>query len=301
MKTTLLTIGTVLILLSCNTNWIDNSNQDTVEQLIEKQQLFKALELVNEKIKTSNEDPDLYFLRGTIKTKLYNFTGAIEDYHTANMNSMKTIYMFNKGAVFSEMGKYDQAEVEFNSIAKFMDENVHFYIELAKLEARKGNFENGKIYLTRANQLEPNLQDTFYAGIYLLLLEKKYADVIDIVDNYEGSLGDSYLGYLRARALYETEEYTAALDQIISSYQILPDPKYLVLKAQILNKKGQAEKAIAMLKNVTKKYGNFGEAYYCLATIYLEREDQKMACHFKRMSEINGNNRVSFLKFKKCL
>lgn len=165
---------------------------------------------------------------------------------------------YNYGAVLQQLGRFDEAEKEYQATLRIDPSYMKVYVNMASLLMSKSKLDEAKKYYDRAIQLDPNSGEV-HAGYAYLLERLGRAD--------------------EARAEYEnairfTPKKSAA--RLFYTY------------GAFLDKRGELDAAIAQYQSALEVDPNLADAHSELATALLTKGDsQKAEAHYLEAARLD--------------
>jgi tetratricopeptide (TPR) repeat protein len=165
---------------------------------------------------------------------------------------------YNYGAVLQQLGRFDEAEKEYQATLRIDSSYMKVYVNMASLLMSKSKLDEAKKYYDRAIQLDPNSGEV-HAGYAYLLERLGRAD--------------------EARAEYEnairvTPKKSAA--RLFYTY------------GAFLDKRGELDGAIAQYRSALEVDPNLADAHSELATALLTKGDsQKAEAHYLEAARLD--------------
>ena len=120
----------------------------------------------------------LYFYRAVSKTKMNNYSAAIEDYNAAiKANPYKSKYIYHRALAYFQTANYKNAEIDFQKSLTIDGENADIYLKLGFLKQQQNDLRGAIKDYSKAIKLNPNLADSYYyrGVIYLQVLSRDKA------------------------------------------------------------------------------------------------------------------------------
>lgn len=177
------------------------------------------------------------------------------------INSEEPVYYLNRGVIYSELKKYDLAEIDFDTAISIDPENYEVYSSKASLyiDASKDlNNENGEKYKEMAIEaikkaLDLNAEDKYNLKRLLSLLREKFveSDEIETQEPREEIVGalsfriDERLGDIS----FENEDYVDAITHYTDALTIYNTPSFDTIKNNIIT----IEKLCEKIRNCREK------------------------------------------------
>lgn len=135
---------------------VRNSNSDSNNNGIPT-----TLEEADESIAANPQNPQTWYVRGVIQqTELGDLEGSVASYTKAiELNPIFLSALFNRGLALRELGRLDEAKVDFTRIVGLKrGEAPRALFNLGLIAIDQGNPELGERYLQRAYEQDPSLR-----------------------------------------------------------------------------------------------------------------------------------------------
>lgn len=136
----------------------------------------KSIECLNTAIEI-NEFPQLtailYFYRAVSKSKMNNYTEAINDYTKAiSENPRKSKYIYHRGLAYFKTGAYEDARKDFETTLSMDGANADIYVKLGFLKQQDNELKAAIQDYSKAIELNPKFATPYYYRglIYLQVL-----------------------------------------------------------------------------------------------------------------------------------
>jgi len=120
-----------------------------------------TLEAADEAIQANPQNPQSWYVKGVIQqTELGDSAGAVESYNRAlELNPIYVSALFNRGLALRDLGRLDEAKVDFTRIVGLKrGEAPRALINLGLIAFDQGDTELGERYMQRAYEQEPSLR-----------------------------------------------------------------------------------------------------------------------------------------------
>jgi len=115
----------------------------------------------------------LYFYRAVSKSKLNNYTEAIDDYTQAiHHNPRKSKYIYHRGLAYFQTGAYENARKDFETTLNMDGANADIYVKLGFLKQQDNELKAAIDDYSKAIELNPKFATPYYYRglIYLQVL-----------------------------------------------------------------------------------------------------------------------------------
>jgi len=135
---------------------VRNSNSDS-----NVNEIPTTLEEADESIATDPNNPQTWYVKGVIQqTEVGDLVGAVESYTRAlDLNPIFLSALFNRGLALRELGRLDEAKVDFTRIVGLKrGEAPRALYNLGLIAIDQGDTELGERYLQRAYEQDPSLR-----------------------------------------------------------------------------------------------------------------------------------------------
>jgi tetratricopeptide (TPR) repeat protein len=102
-----------------------------------------------------------YFLLANNYEQIKEYDAAIKIYTKIlqNENSKMSDILYNRGANYKKMGKYDEAIVDFTNCINCKEPNPKAYIALGVIKDEMGEYEEARELFTKGNTLDDSYKE----------------------------------------------------------------------------------------------------------------------------------------------
>lgn len=170
------------VVLSKRILQFDTNNKEAHKELaqvyLKNKQYSKAIGHINEALKISSFDDELYLLRGIYYEDTANSALAISSYEQILKIMPKPARASNNlGGIYFNKGDLDKAEMFFRRAIEFNPLLYEPYLNLAKLYDKKKEVNTAAFFYEKALSLNPNNSEIFFnlAAIYIAKEDFKLA------------------------------------------------------------------------------------------------------------------------------
>lgn len=135
---------------------VRNSNSDS-----NGNEIPTTLEEADQSIAENPQNPQTWYVKGVIQhTEVGDLEGAVESYTRAlELNPIFLSALFNRGLALRELGRLDEAKVDFTRIVGLKrGEAPRALYNLGLIAIDQGDTELGERYLQRAYEQDPSLR-----------------------------------------------------------------------------------------------------------------------------------------------
>lgn len=137
---------------------VRNSNSDTNGK---SNEIPTSIEEADRAIEADPQNPQTWYVKGVIQqTDIGDLEGAVVSYSRAlELNPIFLSALFNRGLALRELGRLDEAKVDFTRIVGLKrGEAPRALFNLGLIAIDQGDGELGERYLQRAYEQEPSLR-----------------------------------------------------------------------------------------------------------------------------------------------
>ena len=212
----------------------------------------------------------------------------------------KAIALVYMGIMALETERYQLAEHHLKRALKFDEESVPALVNIAIAEQKMGNLEDAKMYIAKAEELDPkNPHIAIIAGNLMAAGRDLDSAVEKYKSGIDNSAKDAFLHFNLALSLLRGGKYEEAVLYFSKTIE-LAGPGELAAKShahlgQIYFSRGNYELAADHLNNAVKLVPDNGRYLYNTGIVYLNlRQPEKALEYFNRALDAGAGEAVVF-------
>ena len=283
-------------------------------------QLEEAKKLIRSALAESPENPTYHALNGNLLLQENKYKMA-EQAFTSSLNHQSGFLPAVSGLarVYEMEGETKKAREQMKKIIKLAPGNIRVLTNHLKFSSRTNDINSGVNDLKKLEKLNPTLiaPPMALAAYFFqqkdLLKTQKYIDIAEVINADNPMLKglSSNLHFLKAVNAAQTGNNKTALDQLNHAIVIQPNNiKPYILKAGLLAKDGQTEKAIAVAKtlqknpktkligielegNIWAQLAHFSKAELAYKKAWKIKKNKKLAVKIYRIMKENNSNNIN--------
>lgn len=260
MKTAVFGIVLLVALFSCKTEEIDNTENLTIDQSIEKY----------------GDSVELLVVRGRQHLKTYDFKLAMSDAAKAfRLDSNKVVVKHFYADVLNNRPDRTSEDIyiaqrHYRDLLKADGKNTELLVSLASTFSMQQDFEKAFEHINKALKINPRYRQAYQlkGSIYRALGQTEL-----MKSSYETAVQqdpDFYEGYLMLGAIYQEEKSPLCIEYFTTAAKIKPneqEAKYSLAYAK--QHFGKEEDAAQMYRNMSRDTSNYysSQAYFQLGHI----------------------------------
>lgn len=251
-----------------------------IVRLAELKKFSKAKKLCTKLCKLTPNDPEAWFLLGSINGAIDNFTAAESCCKKAlKFAPENPMLLFNLGVALLKQGKTSAAKQQFENAIKYQPQFPEAYLELANVLCFMGDNSSSIAFYKKAIQQNPN---SIHAYHNLADAYRNTGDLPNALKNYEQAISlqkdfaEPYSGL--ASTYIAMFHYDKAIDLLESSMSFLPSNSYLYFcLAVAYQEQGETSKAQINYTKALDITPNYADAQSGLAAILALQGDYNKA------------------------
>ncbi len=119
-----------------------------------------------------------YFNRGTVKIRLEDFYGAIQDFNNAiDLSAENSSYYLNRGVAKHKIEDFRGAILDFNEAIRIYPNNHKAFLSRGICRTDMEDYEKAKIDLNKCIEISPKFEEAFFyrADLYNKMGEREAA------------------------------------------------------------------------------------------------------------------------------
>lgn len=263
----------LLLSASCNHSGpsADKPENDTLAAADSTNPQIKAL---TEKIASNPNNPEQYFLRGSIFMQLGNVPAAFHDLSAAiALDSTNANYYLTIADIYLKGGSADGAIDAFRRVIRNDPKNVEALIKLSKVYFYKKEYKSSMEQLARVQEMgQDNFETWFIRGLNF----KEMGDTVRAITSFQRAVQakpDFYDGYMQLGLITSNKKSSPAAQYFDNAIRIdSTTAEAYYAKAMFYQGHGENEKAKATYTALIGVKPQYESAYFNMGIIYLEQD-----------------------------
>jgi tetratricopeptide (TPR) repeat protein len=193
-------------------------------EAIGKQNYAKAIDLLTQQLKTTRDDPDLFFLRGLSYFQKGNFEKSIADMDEAiGLDPAYFGYYRMRGRIYAARRDYDKALANFDFAIELEPKEASSYLDRGFIHAFRKDYDKALADYNECIRLAPKSPQAYYWRGSLHLLKGEHTKAVDDFTKalaIDPKLPEAHLG--RGNALMKLKDYAKAIADFRTSIKMAP-------------------------------------------------------------------------------
>ena len=195
---------------------------------------------------------------------------------------------YNLGNIQMQRGEHGKALASFQRAIKLRSDFVPPYVNMAFVHNAMGDNDKAEASFRKAISLEPK-NAVVHLNLGMLLGEMKRPEDAEIAfRNALKADGKMATAAYNLGVLLASSKPSESLQWCSKAYMLRPgEGRYGYTYAFYLCQKGQVDEGVIVLEDIVRRNVPYGDAYALLATIHLQRRENRKAANVYRLA---GNN-----------
>ena len=202
----------------------DDDTKKQAREAIGKQNYDKAIELLTQQLKTTRDDPGLFFLRGLSYFQHGNLDKAIADLDEAiGLDTAYFGYYRMRGRIYAARRDYDKALSNFDFAIELEPKEASSYLDRGFIHAFRKDYDKALADYNACIRLAPKSPQGYYWRGSLHVLKGEHTKAVDDFTKalaIDPKLPEAHLG--RGNALMKLKDYAKAITDFRTSIKMAP-------------------------------------------------------------------------------
>lgn len=261
--------------------------QENIEKLLRSEQYKQAIDIIEKKLETSPNDPELLLISAYAEAGLKQWDKAIQRIKEAVYHAptdKKDEYMIDMANIHHLQKSYGKSEEIYQDILKKNPKNIRAMYNLGYLFQKTGKKSEAMNYYSKILQLAPNHTKSFISLIQLNMQEMQYDKAISLSRQFQKNAPEQTEGYYyEAIALIRQNKpnYAAAIALLKKASDNNPkDVQLLYMLSYTYVKNEQYKESQPILEEIVRISHDFPEAYRLLAIMALKQNNPSAAIQY---------------------
>ncbi len=262
----------------------ESKGHENIEKLLRSEQYRQAKDIIEKKLETSPNDPELLLISAYTEAGLKQWDNALkkikEAVHYAPTDK-KDEYMIDMANIYHLQKSYGKSEEIYRDILRKNPKNIRAIYNLGYLYQKTGKKSEAVNHYSKILQLKPNHKKSFISLIQLYMQEMRYDKIISLSHQFQKDDPEQTEGYYyEAIALLRQDKpnYPSAISLLKKALDKKPeDSQLLYMLAYTYVKNEQYGEALPLLDEVVHISPDSPEIYRLLAIIALKQNNLSTA------------------------
>ncbi len=254
----------------------DGKKKGEVPAEYHRDSLQKRLKELNEEIRSSPKNPDLYFERSGVKKRMGRIDPALDDIGRAlRLDSTRSVFHQRKAALHFRQQDVKNAVKEYRKAIALDGENIEALVGLAEIYLATRQYQKAIDYANEALKV-----DQHHPRPYTIkgLVHQRTGDTAKAISSFQTTVEmdpENHSAFLQLGYLMAAQDRDLAIEYYNSASRIQPkDPRPVYNKGYYLQDQGEYDRAIETYKHLIHEVDSgYVDAYYNIGYIHLVYKD----------------------------